>query len=171
MPIVCIQSGIRGISKQQKSCYIFAEVVGIWQLRLKLLALAQGRVVGSGQPAGHRILLSVKGIQYYYYSLLHCSNDNNNACADVFFSFLFYFQDIPTYCLTLTMLVLCLDRHQSIRHPEKAPMPITWILGLVWFVSIALVLPYMAYIKHFDLSVSYYVVCYVFRLMTCLSNI
>ena len=91
--------------------------------------------------------------------LLHCSNDNNNACADVFFSFLFYFQDIPTYCLTLTMLVLCLDRHQSIRHPEKAPMPITWILGLVWFVSIALVLPYMAYIKHFDLSVSK---CYLF---------
>ena len=57
------------------------------------------------------------------------------------------------------MLVLCLDRHQSIRHPEKARMPITWILGLVWFVSIALVLPYMAYIKHFDLSVSQ---CYLF---------
>ena len=167
MPIVCIQSGIRGISNQQKSCYIFAEVVGIWQLRLKLVALAQGRVLG--RQAGRRILLSVKGIQYYY-SLLHCSNDNNNACADVFFSFLFYFQDIPTYCLTLTMLVLCLDRHQSIRHPEKAPMPITWILGLVWFVSIALVLPYMAYIKHFDLSVSYQQ-CYVFRLITCFSNI
>ena len=84
MPIVCIQSGIRGISKQQKSCYIFAEVVGIWQLRLKLLALAQGRVVGRHE--GRRILLSVKGIQQYYNSLLHCSNDNNNACADVFFS-------------------------------------------------------------------------------------
>ena len=95
--------------------------------------------------------------------LLHCSNDNNNvmAMAGVLMCFFlpFYFQDIPTYCLTLTMLVLCLDRHQSIRHPEKAPMPITWILGLVWFVSIALVLPYMAYIKHFDLSVSK---CYLF---------
>ena len=27
-------------------------------------------------------------------------------------------QDIPTYCITLTLLVLCLDRHQSIRHPD-----------------------------------------------------
>lgn len=64
------------------------------------------------------------------------------------------FQDIPGYCCTLTLLVLCFDRHQSIRHPEMAPLPIVWILGLVWAISIALVLPYMAYITHVDLSVS-----------------
>ena len=29
-----------------------------------------------------------------------------------------------------------------------------WILGLVWVISVALVLPYMAYITHVDLSVS-----------------
>ncbi len=66
---------------------------------------------------------------------------------------LFPFQDIPTYCLTLTLLVLCLDRHQVIRHPDQAPLPMPWVLGLVWAVSIVLVLPYMAYITHVDLSV------------------
>ena len=63
-------------------------------------------------------------------------------------------QDIPTYCITLTLLVLCLDRHQSIRHPEPGPLPMRWILALVWVISVALVLPYMAYITHVDLSVS-----------------
>ena len=29
-----------------------------------------------------------------------------------------------------------------------------WILSLVWVISVALVLPYMAYITHVDLSVS-----------------
>ena len=29
-----------------------------------------------------------------------------------------------------------------------------WILALVWVISVALVLPYMAYITHVDLSVS-----------------
>lgn len=67
---------------------------------------------------------------------------------------LLLFQDIPGYCSTLTLLVLCFDRHQRIRHPEMAPLPIVWILGLVWAISIALVLPYMAYITHVDLSVS-----------------
>jgi len=62
-------------------------------------------------------------------------------------------QDIPTYCITLTLLVLCLDRHQSIRHPELGPLPMHWILGLVWAIAFALVLPYMAYIKHYDLSI------------------
>ena len=64
------------------------------------------------------------------------------------------FQDIPTYCITLTLLVLCLDRHQSIRHPDPGPLPMRWILALVWVISVALVLPYMAYITHVDLSVS-----------------
>ena len=63
-------------------------------------------------------------------------------------------QDIPTYCITLTLLVLCLDRHQSIRHPDPGPLPMRWILALVWVISVALVLPYMAYITHVDLSVS-----------------
>lgn len=66
----------------------------------------------------------------------------------------FFLQDFPTYCITLTLLVLCVDRHQSIRHPELGPLPMRWILCLVWAISLALVLPYMAYITHVDLSVS-----------------
>ena len=54
----------------------------------------------------------------------------------------------------MTLLVLCLDRHQSIRHPDPGPLPMRWILALVWVISVALVLPYMAYITHVDLSVS-----------------
>lgn len=62
-------------------------------------------------------------------------------------------QDIPTYSLTLTLFVLCLDRHQCIRHPDRQRLPISWALGLVWAVSIGLVLPYAAYITYIDLSI------------------
>ena len=80
---------------------------------------------------------------------------NNNTCLLLHLIIMYvFFQDIPTYCITLTLLVLCLDRHQFIRNPEQGPLPMGWILGLLWAISFALVLPYIAYITHVDLSVS-----------------
>ena len=61
--------------------------------------------------------------------------------------------------------MLCLDRHQTIRHPERGPLPIGWILLLVWVISIAMVLPYLSYITHIDLSVS---ICLLFSTAVCL---
>ena len=65
-----------------------------------------------------------------------------------------YIQDIPNYCLMGTIFILSLDRHRRIKNPEKRSIPIKWALGIVWLVSLALVLPYSAYITFIDLSVS-----------------
>ena len=65
-----------------------------------------------------------------------------------------HIQDIPNYCLMGTIFILSLDRHRRIKNPEKRSIPIKWALGIVWLVSLALVLPYSAYITFFDLSVS-----------------
>ena len=64
------------------------------------------------------------------------------------------FQDIPNYCMMLTLLLVNVERHRVLRDPASfLPLPIFWALALVWAVSAAAVMPYAAYITYLDLSV------------------
>ena len=76
----------------------------------------------------------------------------------------FPFQDVPHYCLMLTLLVVCVDRyllvsgrgHKRIGGSDGCGFSVPWALVLAWVLSIAVVLPYSAYITFIDLSVSFY---------------
>ena len=62
----------------------------------------------------------------------------------------------------LTLLLVSADRHSAIvrgsgnnAHAAGGGLlPMRWAVALAWAVSVGLVLPYSAYIKYIDLSVS-----------------
>ena len=64
-----------------------------------------------------------------------------------------YFQDVPSFSLQLTLLLLSYDRLRSLKHPTKRKIPIRWALSFTWILSIAYVLPYYIHIQFIDLSV------------------
>ena len=63
----------------------------------------------------------------------------------------------------MTLLLVSADRHSAIVRGNgnaHAPgggsglLPMRWAVALAWAISVGLVLPYSAYIKYIDLSVS-----------------
>ena len=62
-------------------------------------------------------------------------------------------QDVPHFCLMLTLLLVSADRHSAIVRDARL-IPMRWAVALAWALSVGLVLPYSAYIKYIDLSVS-----------------
>ena len=64
-----------------------------------------------------------------------------------------HFQDVPSFNLQLTLLLLSYDRLRSLKHPTKRKIPIRWALSFTWILSIAYVLPYYIHIQFIDLSV------------------
>ena len=61
----------------------------------------------------------------------------------------------------LTLLLVSADRHSAIVRGNGnnaasggGLLPMRWAVALAWAVSVGLVLPYSAYIKYIDLSVS-----------------
>ena len=58
----------------------------------------------------------------------------------------------------LSLLSLSIDRYQILARPQAKRFPIQVVLPLVWILSLAMVLPYMAYISHFYLDVSWSIV-------------
>nr|XP_040581509.1 putative neuropeptide Y receptor type 6 [Lepeophtheirus salmonis] len=62
-------------------------------------------------------------------------------------------QDIPGYCLMMTIALISFDRRRLIFDPRKGNVSIRWAIGLSWAISIVLVLPYIGYIVFIDLSV------------------
>ena len=61
---------------------------------------------------------------------------------------------MPHFCLMLTLLMVSADRHSTIVRNASPLIPMRWAVALAWAVSVGLVLPYSAYIKYIDLSVS-----------------
>ena len=55
----------------------------------------------------------------------------------------------------LSLLALSIDRYKILRQTSKKRFSIHLVLPLVWVLSLAMVLPYSAYISHFYLDVSY----------------
>ena len=70
--------------------------------------------------------------------------------------FLLHFQDVPSFNLMLTLFLLSYDRLRALKYPAKPKIPIRWALCIIWFLSIAFVLPYYAHIKYLELSVRKY---------------
>ena len=66
---------------------------------------------------------------------------------------MFSSQDVPHFCLMLTLLLVSADRHSAIVRGTQL-IPMRWAVSLAWALSVGLVLPYSAYIKYIDLSVS-----------------
>ena len=60
----------------------------------------------------------------------------------------------------LSLISLSIDRYQILARPHAKRFPIQVVLPLVWIISLAMVLPYMAYISHFYLDVSWSIVNY-----------
>ena len=58
----------------------------------------------------------------------------------------------------LSLLSLSIDRYQILARPRAKRFPIQVVLPLVWIISLAMVLPYMAYISHFYLDVCWSIV-------------
>ena len=54
----------------------------------------------------------------------------------------------------LSLLALSIDRYQILARPNTKRFSIHVVLPLVWVLSLAMVLPYTAYISHFYLDVS-----------------
>merc|ERR1712025_272899 len=61
-------------------------------------------------------------------------------------------QDLPSYAIMLSLLVLCIDRYKILRHNSNKIIPMHVVLPLVWVLSMSMVLPYTAYISHFYLD-------------------
>ena len=77
---------------------------------------------------------------------------------------------MPHFCLMLTLLLVSADRHSAIVRGGNGNaraatgggggggggglLPMRWAVALAWAISVGLVLPYSAYIKYIDLSVS-----------------
>ena len=53
----------------------------------------------------------------------------------------------------LSLLALSIDRYLILTKPHFKRFPIHIVLPMVWVLSLAMVLPYMAYISHFYLDV------------------
>ena len=53
----------------------------------------------------------------------------------------------------LSLLALSIDRYQILARPNAKRFSIQVVLPLVWVISLAMVLPYIAYISHFYLDV------------------
>ena len=70
--------------------------------------------------------------------------------------FLLHFQDVPSFNLMLTLFLLSYDRLRALKYPAKPKIAIRWALCIIWFLSIAFVLPYYAHIKYLELSVRKY---------------
>ena len=55
----------------------------------------------------------------------------------------------------LSLLALSIDRYQILVKPNRKRFSMHVVLPLVWVLSLSMVLPYMAYISHFYLDVSW----------------
>ncbi|XP_050421051.1 prolactin-releasing peptide receptor [Adelges cooleyi] len=75
----------------------------------------------------------------------------------IFGRFLCYFlpmlQDVPTHVITLTFLLMAIDRYKHLKHPSKMRLPpLTCTVGC-WIVAFCIVLPYPVYTAYLDLGI------------------
>ena len=55
----------------------------------------------------------------------------------------------------MSIILPSIDRYKILRQTSKKRFSIHLVLPLAWALSLAMVLPYLAYISHFYLDVSY----------------
>ena len=55
----------------------------------------------------------------------------------------------------LSLLALSINRYQILVKPDRKRFSMHVVLPLVWVLALSMVLPYMAYISHFYLDVSW----------------